>query len=187
MAEPGPGCLGVRPARERIIVTVIPEDVEAVLAGFVCGEFSTLARDGTPVAWPVVPLRLPEPDPLGGFLLSTSIGFAAKAVNIRRDPRVSLLFSDPTGSGLTAPPTVLVQGRAVVDDDVQTDTAQLLAHWRRVTALQPASRWFSNSAPARWFMDWYYMRLVIHVTPRRILWWPAGDSAPQRCEVSDVA
>jgi Pyridoxamine 5'-phosphate oxidase len=169
---------------------VIPEDVEAVLAGFVCCEFATLARDGTPVAWPVVPLRLPGPDPragLGGFVLSTSIGFAAKAVNVRRDPRVSLLFSNPTGSGLTAPPTVLVQGRATVDDDVQTDSAQLLAHWRRVTALQPMSRKFSSTAPARWFMDWYYMRLLIHVTPHRILWWPAGDSTPQRCEVPDVA
>jgi Pyridoxamine 5'-phosphate oxidase len=169
---------------------VIPDDVEAVLAGFVCCEFSTLARDGTPVAWPVVPLRLPAPDPpagLGGFLLSTSIGFTAKAVNVRRDPRVSLLFSDPTGSGLTAPPTVLVQGHAVVEDDVQTDTPQLLAHWRRVTALQPAGRWFSNTAPARWFMDWYYMRLLIHIVPHRILWWPAGGGAPQRCEVPDVA
>jgi hypothetical protein len=27
--------------------------------------------------------------------------------------------------------------------------------------------------------DWYYMRLKIHVTPRRIRWWPDGDmSAP---------
>ncbi len=171
-------------------MVVIPKDVEAVLAGFLCCEFSTLNRDGTPVAWPVVPLRLPAPDPLdglGGFLLTTSIGFAAKVVNIRRDPRVSLLFSDPTGSGLTTPPTVLVQGRATVDDDVQTDTAQLLAHWRRVNALQPAGRWFSNTAPARWFLDWYYMRMLIRITPQRILWWTAGDSVPQRLEVPDVA
>jgi Pyridoxamine 5'-phosphate oxidase len=172
------------------MVIVLPDDVEAVLTEFMCCEFATLARDGTAVAWPVVPLRLPPPDPqagLGHFLLSTSIGFAAKTGNVRRDPRVSLLFSDSTGSGLTAPPTVLVQGSATVDDVVQTDSEPLLAHWRRVNALQPAGRWFSNTAPARWFMDWYYMRLLIRVTPHRVLWWPAGDTAPQRCEVPDVA
>jgi general stress protein 26 len=163
----------------------VPPAVHAVLGGFLCCEVATVAGDGTPVTWPMVPLYQPDP---GRFLLSTSIGFPAKATNVRRDPRMSLLFSDPTGSNLTDPPTVLVQGTATVDEDVQTDTADLLAHWRRVHALQPAGRWFHNTAPARWFMDWYHMRLLLRVTPHRILWWPDGDTRtePRRVELTDV-
>ncbi len=37
----------------------------------------------------------------GKFLLTTSVALPVKAFNIRRDPHVALLFSDPTGSGLT--------------------------------------------------------------------------------------
>ncbi len=161
-----------------------PDDVEAVLSGFLTCEFATVARDGTPVAWPVVPLYLPE---RGRFVLTTTIGFAAKAANVRRDPRVSLLFSDPTGSGLSAPPTVLVQGAATVGEHVETaGDDDLLAHWARVNSLQPMSRFFSSTAPARWFMDWYYMRLLIHVTPWRVSWWVDLSAAPGRLELSDV-
>lgn len=160
-----------------------PDDVEAVLSGFATCEFATVALNGTPVAWPVVPLYQPE---RGRFLLTTTIGFAAKAANVRRDPRVSLLFSDPTGSGLSAPPTVLVQGTATVGEQIETVSDDLLAHWARVNSLQPMSRFFCSTPPARWFMDWYYMRLLIHVTPRRISWWADPAAVPARMELSDV-
>lgn len=164
---------------------LLPADVGAVLGGFLCCELSTVARDGTPVAWPAVPLHLPE---RGVLLLTTSIGFPVKAANIRREPRVSLLFSDPTGSGLPDPPTVEVQGTATVADDVQTWGGDLTAHWRRVNSLQPAGRAFSGSPPVRWFMDWYFMRLLIYVTPRRVRWWPGGDTtaAPRELDLTDV-
>lgn len=152
----------------------LPDEVEQVLSGFLCCELATIASDGTPIAWPAVALHLPE---RSRFVLSTSIGFSAKAANIRRDPRVSLLFSDPTGSGLDAPPTVLVRGTATVAEGVRTWGDDLGAHWRRVASLQPVSRFFSASAPARWFMDWYFMRLVITVEPRELLWWPGGDTS----------
>ncbi len=146
-----------------------------------------MGSDGIPRTWPAVPLLLPDP---ARFVLSTSIGFAVKAVNIRRDPRVSLLFSDPTGSDLVDAPAVLVHGTATVSDSVQTWNEDLGAHWRRVAALQPVSRLFSQTAPARWFMDWYYMRLLITVTPDELLWWAGGDTSvsPQRWhrEATDV-
>ena len=58
----------------------------------------TLSRDGTPIAWPTVPVYRPD---AGTFLITTSIALPQKAYNIRRDPRVALLFSDPIGSGLS--------------------------------------------------------------------------------------
>lgn len=156
----------------------IPREVEQVLERFLCCEFATVGRDGTPVAWPVVALHRPP-----GLVLSTSIGFPVKAANVRRDPRVSLLFSDATGSGLVDPPSVLVQGTAAVDDGLQTWGEDLGAHWRRVSSLQPIGRHFSGSPPARWFMDWYYMRLVLRVTPVTVRWWPRGDTAAAPREV----
>lgn len=163
----------------------LPVDVRDVLSRFLCCELATLGRDGTPTAWPAVPLFLPD---RGRFLLTTSIGFSVKATNIRRDPRVSLLYSDPTGSGLTDAPSVLVQGTATAVDEVQTHGADLDAHWRLVSSRQPVSRRFSATAPARWFMDWYFMRLLIYVTPIRALWWPGRDTsaAPERLDLTDV-
>ena len=74
----------------------LPAEVLAVLREFRCCEMATVGPDGTPTAWPMVPLLLPDRDQL---LLTTSIGFPAKAANARREPRVSMLFSDPTEAG----------------------------------------------------------------------------------------
>jgi hypothetical protein len=59
--------------------------------------------------------------PDGRFLLFTSIGMPQKAFNIRRDPKVSLLFSNPTGSGVANPGAVLIQGDATAEDRIVTD------------------------------------------------------------------
>ena len=100
-------------ARER---ADLPPEVEGVFQKFRTCEFSTLARDGTPITWPLVTLWRPEEQ---RFVLTTSIGLPQKAFNIRRDPRVSLLFSDPTASGLDKPPAVLVQGDAEAPDEIK--------------------------------------------------------------------
>ena len=92
----------------------LPPEVEEVFREFRTCEFSTLSRDGTPIAWPLVTLWQHEER---SFVLTTSIGTARKALSIRRDGRVSLLFSDPTASGLEDPPAVLVQGDAEVPDE----------------------------------------------------------------------
>ncbi|WP_405436342.1 hypothetical protein OG373_05615 [Streptomyces avidinii] len=47
-------------------------------------------------AWPTAVARRQD----GTLLLTTSPAFAQKALNVRRDGRIALLFSDPTGSGL---------------------------------------------------------------------------------------
>ena len=80
-------------------------------------EFSTQARDGTPITGPLVTLWRPEER---RFVLTASIGLPRKAINIRRDGRVSLFFSDPTASGLHKPSAVLVQGDVTVLEEVRT-------------------------------------------------------------------
>ncbi len=150
----------------------LPPEVEEVLREFRTCEFSTLARDGTPITWPTLPFWRPEE---GRFLITTSIGLPHKAFNARRDPRVSLLFSDPTASGLTVPPAVLVQGDAEAPDLVESSVEGFEDELRQVLRRQPAGGFYSSNPLTRYLFDWYYMRLMIHVIPRRILWWPEGN------------
>lgn len=166
-------------------VSALPSEVHDVLGAFLCCELATVGRDGTALAWPAVPLYLPE---RGLLLLTTTIGFPVKARNIERQPKVSLLFSDATGSGLVQPAAVLVQGEARIAAGVQTWGEDLAAHWRRVMTIQPVSSRFTRPAPVRWFMDWYFMRLVIYVRPRRVSWWPdrAMAGPPRQAELPDV-
>lgn len=159
----------------------LPPEVEEVFREFRTCEFSTLTKKGTPVTWPVAPLFKSE---TGRFFITTSIGLPQKAFNVRLNPRVSMLFSDPTGSGLTDPPAVLVQGDAEAPDQVITSSPELEELFELVSERQPAGAMFSADARA----DWYYMRLLIWVTPRRILWWDQGDftSMPHELVVNHV-
>src|SRR5215208_5678156 len=106
----------------------LPSDVVEVFREFRTCEMSTLARDGTPITWPTLPFWRPEE---GRFLITTSIGLPHKAFNVRRNGRVSLLFSDPTASGLTNPPAVLVQSDAEAPNEVETSMTDREEYWRR--------------------------------------------------------
>ena len=101
-------------------VAGLPPEVEDVFEEFRTCEMSTLARDGTPITWPTLPFWYSDEK---RFTITTSIGLAQKALNVRRDPRVSLLFSNPTASGLENPPAVMVQGDAEAPDEIETSVA----------------------------------------------------------------
>jgi hypothetical protein len=163
----------------------LPARVEAVLREFRTCELSTFAKDGDPITWPVSALYQRERD---RFLITTSIGLPEKVFNIRRDARVSLLFSDPTASGLTDPPAVLVQGDGEAPDELVTETEEFEEMARLLFPRQPAAEAYSASWLMRRLFDWYYIRLAIWVTPRRILWWDRGDftAAPHERRPSDV-
>lgn len=164
----------------------LPSEVEPVIRDFRVCEFSTVAKNGTPITWPLVTLYQPHNS---RFLLTTSIGFPNKAFNIRRNSHVSLLFSDPTGSGLENPPSVLIQGNATVQSNVVTEVDGLEKYWRdKIFRRQPASEMMSSNFLARMFMDWYYMRLLIFVTPIVLFWWPQSNFSrhAQKIEVEHV-
>ncbi len=159
--------------------------VEIIDRYFTC-EFTTLSRDGSPVTWPVSPRLLAD----GRFLLTTSIGMPQKAFNIRRNPKVSLLFSEPTGSGVSTPGAVLVQGDATAEDRIVTDVSadeDLAALSETLTARQPAGAFWSTWLGKR--LGWpYHLRLMIYVTPRRVLYWPTRDFSlpPEELDVNEV-
>lgn len=133
-----------------------------VLAAYRTCELATVTKAGTPVTWPAVCWYDRH---AGQIVLTTSIGAPLKAFNIRRDPRVALLFSDPTGSGRTDLPQVLVQGNAHCPDEIRTSPRGLETYWRELWRRQPASSAYGSTPLDRWLMDFYYMRLVITVDP----------------------
>jgi hypothetical protein len=152
---------------------------------FTC-EFTTFSRDGSPVTWPVTPILLDD----GRFLLTTSIGLPQKAFNIRRNPKVSMLFSEPTGSGVTAPAAVLIQGDATAEDRIVTDISEhedFVRLAETLVARQPSGALWSTWLGKRMWWS-YYMRILIYVTPRRGWFWPSRDfaSAPQDLDLSGV-
>lgn len=159
-----------------------PPEILDVFDRFHTCKLTTLGRDSTPATWPVVFLYQPE---AGSFLLTTSIGLPQKAFNIRRDAHVSLLFSEPTGSGLMDPPTVLVQGDASCPDEVVTHFVPYRDYLRRLYHLQPFGKAYGRDPLTRFLLDFYYMRLMVTVVPRRIHWW-AGSDLTQRPEVVEV-
>jgi len=137
-----------------------PPGVRAALDAFLTCEFATLARDGTPIAWPASALIRSD----GSMMLTTALAFPQKAFNVRRDPRVALLFSNPAGSSLVDPPQTLVTGTATCRDEVHTEpTGDLADFWRMIFRRQPASRRYLDWPVTR-FTDFYFMRLLIQVT-----------------------
>lgn len=171
----------------------IPEPVTAVFTHFLTCEMTTIGKSGRPITWPLMPLYWPQ---RGQVVLFTSIGLPQKAFNVRHNPRVSLLFSDPTGSGLSDPPTVLVQGDAQAPDEIIAIFSGMQPELRRLVTTQaskmlerqPAMKMYMKNGLTRYLMDWYFMRLAITVTPQRIHWWEAGDTSqvPVMREVAHV-
>ena len=142
-----------------------PSDIATVVDPYRTCEFATVTKAGVPIAWPTVTLY----DVDGGvFTVTTSVALPTKAVNVRREPRVSMLFSDPTGSGSATLPQVLVRGRASCPDVVRADPAGLEDYWARLYARQPAGRIYGANPLTRALMDWYYFRLVITVVPESV-------------------
>jgi hypothetical protein len=134
--------------------------VSRVIGQYRTCEFATVGSSGTPIAWPAVTLYRRDQ---GAFVITTSIGLPQKAYNVRRNPKVALLFSDPTGSALSGMPEVLVQGVATCPDTVVTSPAGMEEYWARVFKRQPLGRLYGSNALGRCLMGWYYQRLVITV------------------------
>ena len=61
-------------------------------------------------------------------------------MNVRRDGRVALLFSDPTGSGHSNPAQIFIRGIADCPPELTTSPAALEESWSMLFWRQPSSR-----------------------------------------------
>jgi hypothetical protein len=153
----------------------LPEDVLAVFDRFVTTEYTTVDRRGQPITWPVTPYHRRE---AGTVDVTTGLGYPKKADDAAANPKVALLFSDPTGSGTEDPPTVLVQGTADVDDRDLEHNRDL--YIRESVEKLPGVQSASPPKALRRFFTWYYARIYVHVRPERVYVWRGGlESEPE--------
>ena len=152
----------------------LPGDVQAVFDRFITTELTTVDRAGQPITWPVTPYyRVGDPC----IDVTTGLGYPKKANDAQANPLVALLFSDPTGSGLGDPPTVLVQGSADVDDrDLEANRER---YARESAEKLPALAGRQPPDAIKRLVSWYYTRIYIHVRPERVYVWRAGNAEPQ--------
>ena len=108
----------------------LPEEVAAVLRAYYTCEVTTINAKGQPMTWPALAYF---DEATGEIFFSVSIAFPVKAQNARKRPQVSLLYSDPTGSGLEHAPAVLVQGNATGGGDPEIDATCRSAEQARAT------------------------------------------------------
>lgn len=152
------------------MTATLPDTVREVFGRFITTEYTTVDRRGMPITWPVTPYYADGAECID---VTTGLGYPKKADDARANPKVGLLFSDPTGSGLESPPIVLVQGTATVDDaDLEANRAR---YWRESLAKLPATKDRHPPAFLRGLFAWYYTRIYVHVRPERIFVWPGGD------------
>ncbi|MDX6665327.1 MAG: hypothetical protein QOG68_1533 [Solirubrobacteraceae bacterium] len=154
------------------MTATLPEELREVFDRFITTEYVTIDGRGQPIAWPVTPYH----DTAAGCIdVTTGIGYPKKADDAARNPQVALLFSDPTGSGLTGAPMVLVQGTAVVDErDMKANRER---YDREGTIKLPAAQKGAPPKFLRGMFAWYYDRIYVHVRPERVFVWPNGDPA----------
>jgi hypothetical protein len=160
----------------------VPSEVEAVFREFRTCEFTTVNRAGQPLTWPAEPFYRAE---AGELIVTASIAFPVKAYNARRTPKVALLLSDPTGSGLTDPPAVLVQGDATVEE-LTGDPPWTYEMFKESVRRQPRTRGFVANPVARSLFEFQFQRLALHTHPHRILAWPGRDFSRPPTEVLSI-
>jgi hypothetical protein len=154
------------------MTTGLPTDVSDVFERFITTELTTVDARQQPITWPVTPYHAPDH---GTIDVTTGLGYPKKADDARRHPRVALLFSDPTGSGISSGMRVLVQGIAEVDEsDLDANADRYL---RESGEKLPATKTMQPPGFMRNALRWYYARIYLRVRPERVLVWPHGDMA----------
>ncbi|MGH2980544.1 MAG: pyridoxamine 5'-phosphate oxidase family protein [Solirubrobacterales bacterium] len=156
------------------MTSTLPQEVQDVFGSFVTTEFTTVDARGQPIAWPVTPYYKPGAATID---VSTGVGYPKKAQDARRNPQVSLLFSDATGSGIESGIRVLVHGTAEVDDrDLKANRER---YDREGIEKLPATRKMLPPKAVRGLFSWYFERIYVKVRPERVFVWPDGDPASE--------
>lgn len=152
------------------MTATLPEEVRRCFERFITTEYTTVDSRQQPITWPVTPYYSDGSETID---VTTGLGYPKKADDARRYPQVALLFSDPTGAGISAKTRVLVQGTAFVDEaDLDANRERYMTE--SVIKL-PATKKMHPPKFLMGPMNWYYARIYIKVRPERVFVWPGGD------------
>ncbi len=154
------------PARSDIWMNA-PDWVRDVFERYLICEFTSI-DNGKPVTFPLLFFYDANPP---RFAVTSSILFSRKIEHMKKNPKVSLLFSNPEGSGVEKH-VVLVQGVAKCDDsDLDHGWERYLPMWRK------KEPYIDGFLAAREQFAWFWKRIVVEVEPRKILAWKNGDTS----------
>ena len=147
----------------------LPEHLRKAIETGAMAEFATVSAAGVPIDTPTY--YFPSDD-MASLDVATGIAYPAKAERARRNPKVGMLIE----AGPDAP-VISIRGRAAVrDSDIAANAVRYLSE----TGYEGISYGLPWSEAAK--AVWYWSRIIIEVTPERIMWWdtPASmDAAPQ--------
>lgn len=164
----------------------IPEWIEDIFQSYLTAEFSYIDGD-IPRTIAVLPYYDPNRK---SIVITTSPAFYRKVECVKRNPKVSILFSNSKFSGIGGNAVVLVQGLARVDEDIDKNMNYIMylminqkENWKKSVVAKMVEELMSPLAKR--VMDWYVYRIVIEIKPERILFWRDGnlDNPPEIIEV----
>ncbi len=152
----------------------IPAPVVELLESALVAELTVIDGAGRPVTYPLIPLWDGE-----RIYMTSSTLFSRKLEHIDGNARVSVSVTDPVSVGGRAD-RVTVQGDArVIAEDPHGGWERLLPIW---SAKEPAIVAFLK---ARVALPLFFERALIEIVPRRVLYWPDGDTS-QGPHVTDL-
>ena len=155
----------------------LPVAVEHLLDTALVGELSVVDGAGRPVTYPLIPLYDGR-----RIYLTSSVLFSRKLEHIRANNKVSLSITDPVAIGGRVDRATIQGDARVIEDDPHAGWERLLPIWERK---EPAIVAFLKQRVA---LPLFFERALIEITPRRALYWPAGDSAtPELTEIREEA
>ncbi|MEM2787323.1 MAG: hypothetical protein QXJ58_03510 [Archaeoglobaceae archaeon] len=164
----------------------IPEWIEDIFDRYLTAEFTYLDGD-TPRTIAVLPYYDSKRK---SIVITTSPAFYKKVSCVKRNPMVSILFSNSKYSGIEGNAVVLVYGLAKVDEDIEKNMSYIMNlminqkdSWKKTVVAKMVEELMSPMAKK--LMDWYVYRIVIEVKPQKILVWQNGnlDKPPEVLEV----
>ncbi len=143
------------------------EWIKQTLENYVIGELTTSLKPGT--TWPrTYPMLYFYEN--GELVVTSSVVFSGKVSQIKKNPKVSLLLSNNTASGMKERHVVLVQGDATVDEsDLDHGWEKYKEAWLKKEPLIKYYFDMRNALPEFW------KRSVIRIKPKRIMAWKNGD------------
>jgi len=148
---------------------VLPKHVTDLMLSTLHFQFATVSGEGVPIDTPVIAFPADDLSILSG---ATGLAYPVKAERARRNPKVGLLIE-----GREDEPVISVAGMcAVRDADIQANLQRYLSETAHYSVGMSRPWELTRQAV------WYWARIIMEVTPKRVMWWEnraAMDSAPQ--------